>query len=66
VLEDAFRWRGRTCSTLSEVVAAITGTSGNGFTFFGLTLPWPERAARLRGRRINRSTLIDLPTATEF
>jgi hypothetical protein len=66
VLEDGFRWRGITCSTPSEVVGAITGTSGKGFAFFGLTLPWPERAARLRGRRINRSTLIDLPVATEF
>jgi hypothetical protein len=66
VLEDTLRWRGRTCSTPSEVVAAITGRSRNGFEFFGLTLPWPERAARIRGRRINRSTLIDLPAATEF
>jgi hypothetical protein len=67
VAEDALRWRGNAYSTPTEVARAISKAAPNGFEFFGLTLPWNERAPLIRGRRINRTTLIDLPAApTEF
>jgi len=64
VLEAGFRWGSTTFSTPTQVATAITGKARNGFDFFGLKTPWSERAARMRGRRINRNTLIDLPAAT--
>lgn len=36
VLEDTFLYRGRTYTSLSTIAREITGTSWNGFTFFGL------------------------------
>lgn len=36
VLEEGFRWSGKSHSSLSAIARAITGTSWNGFLFFGL------------------------------
>ena len=60
-----FAWGRNTYTSLTPIARQITKTSGNGFSFFGLTVDWHERAARMRGRRISRSTLVDLPRATE-
>ncbi len=65
VLEDGLRYRHTTYSSPAKLVHAITGNSHNGFDFLGLTVPWPQRAAQLQGRRMNRATMIDLPIATE-
>ena len=65
VLDDGLRYRHTTYSNPTKLVQAITGTSQNGFDFLALTVPWPKRAAQLRGRRMNRATMIDLPVATE-
>lgn len=64
VLERGFRYRGRIYRSLGRIRRTFAGTSKNGYEFFGLTLPWPEAAAKLRGRRLNRATMIDLPAAT--
>jgi len=37
VLEDAFEYQGKTYRSLSKIAREITGTSWNGFLFFGLT-----------------------------
>lgn len=68
VLDDGFLWGNSTYTTPTEVATAIkkSSQSNNGFDFFGLTVPWAQRATQLRGRRLNRSTMIDLPAATEF
>lgn len=66
VLDDGFLWGKSSYSSPTEVATAIKGKSQSGFDFFGLKIPWPQRAAQLRGRRINCSTLIDLPGPTEF
>jgi hypothetical protein len=36
VLPDGYEWRGRPYRSLSAIARAITGTSWNGWTFFGL------------------------------
>ncbi len=36
VLEAGFSWNGRTYKSLSEIARLITGTSWNGYRFFGL------------------------------
>ncbi len=43
VEEDDFVFRGQRHKTLSKIARLITGTSWNGFTFFGLTKPWEPR-----------------------
>jgi hypothetical protein len=65
VLENGLRYRHTTYSSPTKLVHVITGNSHNGFDFLGLTVPWPERAAQLQGRRMNRATMIDLPIPTE-
>jgi hypothetical protein len=65
VLEDGFLWADKTYATPTKVAQAITKTSRTGYDFFGLTIPWSQHAERLRGRRINRFTMIDLPSPTE-
>jgi hypothetical protein len=40
---DGFVFRGERFGTLSKIARAITATSWNGFTFFGLTTPWEAR-----------------------
>jgi hypothetical protein len=42
---DGYRWDGRDYSSLSTIAKTITGTSWNGWRFFGLTQP-SERQAR--------------------
>ncbi len=37
VLDDAFEYQGKTYRSLSKIAREITGTSWNGFLFFGLT-----------------------------
>jgi hypothetical protein len=36
VLPDGFEWQGRHYGSLSSIAKAITGTTWNGFTFFGV------------------------------
>lgn len=43
VEDDAFVFRGQRHDSLSKVARLITGTSWNGFTFFGLTKTWVAR-----------------------
>lgn len=43
VEENGFVFRGQRHETLSKIARLITGTSWNGFTFFGLTKPWEAR-----------------------
>ena len=66
VLDSGFRFNGWNYTSITELTRLITGTAQNGYKFLGLTIPWTERADKMRGRRINRNTLIDLPAATEF
>jgi hypothetical protein len=40
---DGFVFGGKRYDSLSKVARTITGTSWNGFTFFGLTRPWGQR-----------------------
>lgn len=39
VVDDGFRWRGATYSSLSKIALAITGVKWNGPRFFGLRTP---------------------------
>lgn len=66
ILENIFIWRGRTFLLLSDVVQAIVKSKRDCYVFFGLTVPWPENEAKIRGRRLNRTTMVDLPPTTEF
>lgn len=43
VEEDDFVFRGQRHKTLSKIARLITGTSWNGFTFFGLSKAWEPR-----------------------
>lgn len=61
VLEEGFIWGTTRYPTLAQVAKAIKPNSSNGYVFFGLTEPWEQRAPRLRGRRLNRHTLLELP-----
>ncbi len=40
VLDDGFLHDGERFPSLSRVARKITGSTWNGFTFFGLTSPW--------------------------
>lgn len=42
VIPDGFLWHGATCASLSTVAKAITGTSWNGWVFFGAK-PAPKK-----------------------
>ena len=66
ILENSFKWRGRTFSMLSDLVHAILKSPRDAYVFLGLTVPWPENEAKIRGRRLNRNTMVDLPATTEF
>jgi len=67
VLDNGFRWGKKTYKTITEVATAIKTKHQSGFTFFGLKIPWEQRASQLQGRRrLNRSTTIDLTATTEF
>jgi hypothetical protein len=66
ILENTFKWRGRTYWVLSDIVQAIVKSQRNCYVFLGLTVPWPQNEVKIRGRRLNRSTMVDLPATTEF
>ncbi len=66
ILENTFRWRGRTYLLLSDVVQSIVKSPRDCYVFFGLTIPWAENELKIRGRRLNRTTMVDLPATTEF
>ena len=64
ILDDGFEFRGSRCDSLTHIASAITHRKRkSGFQFFSLTLPWTQRAARMRGRRISQTTLVDLASA---
>jgi hypothetical protein len=44
VLDEGFLYNGESFSSLSRVARKITGSSWNGFAFFGLTSPWKGTA----------------------
>src|ERR1700760_4643386 len=48
VVEGGFSWQGRTFPSLSAIAKEITGTSRNGWRFFGLTEAQERSAARTR------------------
>lgn len=66
VLEHGFRYRNTIYKRPAKLVRKIAGTQRDSYHFLGLTMPWTERAATLRGRRLCGSTMIDLPAPTEF
>ena len=39
VLEDGFAWNGERYTSLSTIAKTITGTSWNGWSFFGIKRP---------------------------
>src|SRR5438309_3007783 len=49
VVEGGFSWQGKTYPSLSAIAKEITGTSWNGWRFFGLTEPQKRSAARVKG-----------------
>jgi hypothetical protein len=66
ILENAFKWRGKTYLVLSDIVQAIVKSRRDCYVFLGLKVPWPQNEVKIRGRRLNRSTMVDLPVTTEF
>lgn len=50
VLNDGFAWNGVRHGSLSTIAKTITGTSWNGWTFFGLKRPVARRTAGSGGR----------------
>lgn|GEM_PF-357816 len=64
-LDNGFLWGKTTYATLTKVAKTITGEPHNGFEFFGLKIPWAQRSAKMKGRKLNCLTIIKLPIATE-
>ena len=50
VLEDGFAWRGECYTSLSTIAKTITGTSWNGWAFFGLKRPKAQKGHDIRGK----------------
>jgi hypothetical protein len=50
VLEDGFAWRGERYTSLSTIAKTITGTSWNGWAFFGLKRPKAMKGHDIRGK----------------
>ena len=50
VLEDGFEWRNSRYRSLSSIAKAITGTSWNGWTFFGVKRPSAQEGRDDRSR----------------
>jgi hypothetical protein len=50
VIEGGFSWQGKPYPSLSAIAKEITGTSWNGWRFFGLTEA-QDRSAAARARR---------------
>jgi hypothetical protein len=65
ILENSFKWRGKTYLVLSDIVQGIAKTRRDCYVFLGLTVPWPQNELKLRRRRLNRNTMVDLPVTTE-
>jgi Protein of unknown function (DUF2924) len=66
ILENSFKWRGKTYFVLSDIVQTIVKSHRDSYVFLGLTVPWPQNEMKIQGRRLNRSTMVDLPATTEF
>ncbi len=66
ILENSFKWRGKTYLVLSDLVQAIVKSQRDCYVFLGLKVPWSQNEVKIRGRRLNRSTMVDLPATTEF
>jgi hypothetical protein len=49
VIEGGFSWRGKIYPSLSAIAKEITGTSWNGWRFFGITEPQNRSPARAKG-----------------
>jgi hypothetical protein len=49
VVENGFSWQGKSYPSLSAIAKEITGTSWNGWRFFGLTEPQNRSAAPVKG-----------------
>ncbi len=50
VLQDGFAWNGKRYTSLSTVAKTITGTSWNGWRFFGITRPAAKNGFDSRGK----------------
>ncbi len=50
VLNDGFAWNGERHTSLSTIAKTITGTSWNGWRFFGLKRPVPKNGFDIRGK----------------
>jgi Protein of unknown function (DUF2924) len=50
VVDDGFRWNGKTHQSLSSIARAITGTNWNGPRFFGMREPQKPTQEARRGR----------------
>jgi hypothetical protein len=66
ILENSFKWRGRTYLVLSDAVQAFAKSQQDGYAFLGLKVPWSQNEEKIRGRRLNRSTIVELPATTKF
>ena len=50
VLQDGFAWNGERHESLSAIAKTITGTSWNGWTFFGIKRPTRKNGHDIRGK----------------
>ena len=50
VLQDGFVWNGKRYTSLSTIAKSITGTSWNGWRFFGITRPAAKNGFDNRGK----------------
>jgi hypothetical protein len=50
VLDDGFAWKGRRYTSLSTIAKTITGTSWNGWRFFGIARPAEKNGFDSRGK----------------
>ena len=50
VLQDGFAWNGERYTSLSTIAKTITGTSWNGWRFFGITRPAAKNGFDSRGK----------------
>ncbi len=66
ILENSFKWRGKTYFVLSDIVQTIAKSQPDCYVFLGLTIPWTQNEVKIQRRRLTRNTLVDLPVTTEF
>ena len=59
VLEDGFRWRGKTCPSLSAIAREITGARWSGPRFFGIAPSRNRGAADRKPRPADATALTD-------